>query len=469
MNTPIIKKLKEITDKKNTPFHMPGHKRNKRFIPNDLLRFDITETDGADNLFKPEEIIKESQSLTAALFGAEQSFYLVNGSSCGIIAAILSLCNENDVLLTARNCHKSVYSGLILSGAAPIYVYPDILQNGIIGGISPLEIEKKLNSEPNIKAVLITSPTYEGICSDIKSISEICHKKNIPLIVDEAHGAHFAFSDFFPKTALSLGADIVIQSLHKTLPALTQTAVLHVKSSLVSIKKLKNALSVMQTSSPSYIFMSVADNCQGLLNEKASELFYDYVNRLKLFYNDMSNLKNIQLFEPNISEFSVTDFDRSKLVFVVNSNESTDYISKILLEKYGIYLEMCTNTHFLAMTSVCDTFESFNTLKKALYELDKTLTPKKENKYIHRAYSAAEIFYTPKQASQKATLPVPLLESIGKICGEFVIPYPPGIPLIAPGEVISPNILKEIINIKKNKLYFIGTNDITLDKIEIII
>lgn len=249
METPIYTALQKYINDNIYPFHMPGHKQGRALSIDDIMKIDITEVDGVDNLHNAKEVILESQRLTAKLFGAKETFYLVNGSSCGIIASILTVCSPNDKILVARNCHKSVYSGIIFAGGNPVYIMPEIIDDyNIAGGINVDKLKNIMNN--SIKAVLITSPTYEGFCSDIKTIADIVHSYNSILIVDEAHGAHFKFNDYFPNTALEQGADIVIQSVHKTLPSLTQTALLHIQGNRVDIYKLKQMLSMVQTSSP---------------------------------------------------------------------------------------------------------------------------------------------------------------------------------------------------------------------------
>ena len=236
-----------------------------REFPNPFS-IDITEIEGFDNLHHAEGILKESMRWAAGVYGADRTYYLVNGSSCGILSAIGAVMRPGETMLVSRNCHKSVYHGLILNSLKPEYVYPQIIEDlGIQGGISPDDVEKQLEECPEIRGVLIVSPTYDGVVSDISKIAEIVHRHNIPLIVDEAHGAHFPFGNgCFPKSALSCGADLVIQSLHKTLPSLTQTAVLHLKGNRVSRERLERCLQMYQSSSPSYVASD------------AAQRFYDY-------------------------------------------------------------------------------------------------------------------------------------------------------------------------------------------------
>ncbi|MGL4790022.1 MAG: aminotransferase class I/II-fold pyridoxal phosphate-dependent enzyme, partial [Anaerotignaceae bacterium] len=301
MKSPLYGKLKKYVEENVYPFHMPGHKMGNGLEENNVFAMDITEINDFDNLFKPEGIIKEAQQLMAKTFGAEESFFLVNGSSSGIIAAITSVCSDGDTILLARNCHKSVFNGLVVSGARPVYIMPTELEEiPVFGAINPKDVEFALEKNPQTKAVVITSPTYEGIVSDIEKISEIAHNYKIPLIVDEAHGAHFNFNHFFPKSAIKCGADMVIQSLHKTLPAPTQTAVLHIRKGLVNEVRLKKTLELVQTSSPSYIFMGMIDKLRDFLDTDGERAFEVYVESLKDLRKYISGLHNIKLLDSDI-------------------------------------------------------------------------------------------------------------------------------------------------------------------------
>ena len=279
MDRPIYNALKNLS---NYPFHMPGHKRNKKFLNDfyDFINLDFTEIDETDNMHKPEGIIKNSKEIISKTFGAEESYFLVNGSSCGIIASIMACLSPNEHILVARNCHISVYNGIILSGALPIYIYPTIKYN-IPCGIDIENIKKAIEKYKNIKAFILTSPTYEGFVCDIEKISNFLHKNNIILIVDEAHGAHFNFSNNFPKSALQCGADIVIQSFHKTLPAFTQCGVLHLKSKIVDKHKLEKCLPIIQTTSPSYMFMMSIEYATNFCKNNTFFIFIFIFKRFK--------------------------------------------------------------------------------------------------------------------------------------------------------------------------------------------
>ncbi|MDR2899851.1 MAG: aminotransferase class V-fold PLP-dependent enzyme, partial [Clostridiales bacterium] len=259
------------TNKGIYPFHMPGHKRNTDFLSfgADPVSIDLTEVYGTDNLQNPEGIIKDMEEKASELFGADRTYAIVNGATGGILAAVLSCAKKNDTVLFARNCHMSAYSGLALCDYNIKYLYPQISAFGFPGPIALSSVEKAFGCDPNIRVVFITSPTYEGFVSDIAAIAEIAHSHGALLIVDEAHGAHFNFSSIFPTPAIKSGADIVIQSLHKTLPALTQCALLHTNGSRVNHELLRAALNMVNSSSPSYVLMSSIDKCLDFLENSA--------------------------------------------------------------------------------------------------------------------------------------------------------------------------------------------------------
>ena len=259
----IYNYLNEYSESDFYGMHMPGHKRNEKMMENDLpYKIDITEIDGFDDLHHADGIIREAQERAARLYGADETHFLVNGSTVGILSAIMGVTDKGDQILVARNCHKSVYHAIYLNELEPVYVYPEYDEKtGLNGEVKADEIALLLEKNPNIKAVMIVSPTYDGVVSDVKKIAEVAHAHEIPLIVDEAHGAHFGFDPYFPKNANENGADIVIHSVHKTLPSLTQTALLHINGTFVNREKVRMYLHMLQSSSPSYVLMASIDEC----------------------------------------------------------------------------------------------------------------------------------------------------------------------------------------------------------------
>lgn len=472
MSAPLYEKLVEYAEKSCYPFHMPGHKQGRGMkIPSDFLKMDITEIEGFDNLHHPKGIIKEAQDLCAKTFGAEKTFFLVNGSSSGLVAAVLTVCGEGEKILIARNCHKSVYHGLVLAGAEPVYILPERIEEiGLFGGISPEKVKDALKKHPDCKAFLLTSPTFEGFTSDLKQIADILHEKNKILIVDEAHGSHMKFHDGFPKTALEQGADLVVQSVHKTLCCFTQTALLHIQGKRIDQNRLRDALAMMQTTSPSYLLMGGIDLCREELDRYGKERFELYFSRLIQLREVLSGLDRISLIGKERCQKGAADLDYGKLVFYLDvENFSGVDFGIYLRQNHKIQLEMEGICHGVAMTTVADEQSGFHMLCKAILELETKLKRyPKRNSQKNMVFSLPDQVILPRQAAfgQKDT--IPFLESAGRICAEFVVPYPPGIPVLAPGETISMDKIQEIVEYKRNGISVIGTRDSDLGTIQVI-
>lgn len=471
MEEMLDKKLEEYGESDVYPFHMPGHKRGETGLPNPY-KIDITEIEGFDNLHQARGILEKAQKRAARLYGSEKTYYLINGSTCGILSAIFAGTKRGDKILVARNSHKSVYHGIYLRGLNGIYVNPKVTAQGIQGMVSQKVIEEKLKENPDIRAVLITSPTYEGIVSDIASIAETVHKWGIPLIVDEAHGAHFGFSEYFPQTAVHLGADIVIQSLHKQLPSFTQTALLHLNSHRIKEKDVEKYLSMFETSSPSYVLMGGMEKCIRFIDEEKVNLFSNFEYQLEKFYQRTEKLHYIKvLLEKDFGKGECFGKDPSKLVISVKDTNLTGReLYEILLDKYHLQMEMESGFYVLGMTSVMDREEGFLRLALALEEIDQTLRKEKSG-----SFEVIEEMYLPKekkmelyQAMDKDKETIPFHRAAGKISGSIVSIYPPGIPVLLPGEVITEDFLKNMRQCKKLGLNVQGIADILNERIDVI-
>jgi len=359
---------------------------------------------------------------------------------------------------------QKTYSALVLSGAKHIYILPENIENAdFLGSITLEQIQKAVTK--NTKAAIITSPTYEGITSNIAEISDFLHKKNILLIVDEAHGSHMKFHNYFPKTALQQNADIVIQSLHKTLPCPTQTAVLHIQGNRVNRNKLKQCLSMVQTSSPSYLFLSAIDFCCHWLEKEAKNAFEYYVQNLKWFYEQSKYWKHIVL----LNEAGYCR-DKSKLILQLPQRQMTGIqLNDILIKKYHLILEMGYLSYAIAMTSPADTKQGFDMLSKAITQIDAEICGNSKVMSFPKIQNILPILkYCPRQAFFAEKKQIPFSKSQGQICGEFIIPYPPGIPLLAPGEVITKQIMKQIAVLQKANISLVGCHNNTLNTIEVI-
>lgn len=447
------------------PFHMPGHKRRSMGFM-DPYKIDITEIEGFDNLHHPTGILKESMEQAAEIYGSSKSYYLVGGSTCGILSAISSAVKRRGKILMARNCHKAVYHGVFLNELQTVYTYPHFLPDFCVyGGVNVSEIEILLKTHKDIDVIFITSPTYEGVVSDIKSIAECAHQYGIPLIVDEAHGAHFNFGKEFPVSAVNLGADIVIQSLHKTLPALTQTAILHVNGNRIDTDRLEQFLSIYQSSSPSYLLMASIEECILYMDQKGRKEMDGYFSTLIDIRSRLDNLSNIRLMGCNMP--GIYDLDLSKLVFSVRSTNLTgSRLQEILLEKYHLETEMSGIFHVLAMSTVFDTQEGLGRLLTALREIDLSVTSgKSEIKNLECITN--HVSKTIYQAMSGKTLNLTFSEAEGKVSAEFLYAYPPGIPILVPGEVISQELINKMRWYQECGLSVQGLKDKSLQMIEV--
>ena len=440
----LYDKLTEYAGSDYYPLHMPGHKRNA-LTPalEPFAKTDITEIDGFDNLHAAEDILLCLQQKAAAIYGAEESFYLINGSSCGILAAISATGQAGKKLLMVRGCHKSAYHGLYLSGQEAVYLWPEVHpQFGCEMQITPKAVEKALEENADISAVLIVSPTYEGLHANIPEIAKIVHKRKLPLIVDAAHGAHLGFHEKWAENVCRQGADLVIMSLHKTLPSPTQTALMHVNGDFVDRKRLRRYLQIYQSSSPSYPMMAAMEEALDYTNQKKKEIFDQFYEYWQDMLHTLSGCQYISCLKENNS-------DIGKLVVRDTSGcYSGKELYDILRDEYHLQPEMATGDYMLAMFTIGDTKEGFIRTAKALLEIDRkctVLVREKQHKTTRYPDTAVLQSMSLKDAWDAPKIKVSLKEAAGKISGEFVNLYPPGRPILVPGEKISTEIVSLII------------------------
>ena len=462
--TPIHDFLVNHAKEKPVSFHMPGHKGSaiyKRFGCHEFLDHfmdcDITEITGADNLFQAEGILKAAQEVYARLYDVQKSYLLINGTSGGIIASILATVPKGKKLIMARNCHKSVFNALTLADVEPLYAYPELIEPyGISGAIPPAEIEALLEKNPDAEAVILPSPNYYGICSDIEAIAEIVHRYNKVLIVDQAHGAHlkmfrrFGIKDL-PKSAEESNADIIINSTHKTLASYTQSAVLNLNSHRVSHYTLEDKLQCIESTSPSYLLMASLDINAGLLQNHGQELMAEWADYLKYFYEEAAKIKGLEVME------RLSEMDWTKLNFSFGSlGISGAELEKNLLER-NLFIELYTGDLVMCMTGIGNTKEDIEKLLKALQDISQSRgeaasVSKKKNDFL--AFPKSEIYKMPREKVW-----CNLLDAEGRICASSVIPYPPGIPLVCPGEKFEKDTLLYIKALRENNEKVIGVND----------
>lgn len=452
------------------PYHMPGHKRNPAGGEMaDYHKIDITEIDGFDNLHQAEGLLKEAQHRANRIYGADETFFLVNGGSGGVLAAIMAATVPMDEILIARNCHRSVYHAAILHGLIVRYYYPKMISEyDIFDGASAEEIGALMDTYPEVKAVVITSPTYEGVLSDVPGIAAEVHKRGGILIVDEAHGAHFGLSSYLPQGAIAGGADLVIHSLHKTLPAMTQTALLHVNGDRVDREKLRGYLTMLQSSSPSYVLMASMDACMKFLEEQGQERFAAMRGHYLSFCEKTAALKHIRIGKmTSVSQkkHELKGWDLGKMVISVKGTNMTGKeLNDILRETYHLEMEMAAETYVLAIMTLMDEAAGWQRLADALCEIDGRIEKSAAdgvsasrrashlNKPLKSCMTLARAFHSEWET-------VPLEKAVGRIAAGFISLYPPGSPIVAPGELFDETVIKRIEEYRKTGLNIQGVSE----------
>jgi len=454
----IYQELVKLSESDMYPLHMPGHKRNLESTPlKGAFRCDITEIDDFDNLHDESGIILEAEKRANDFYGADETYFLVNGSTSGVLSAVSAAVPDGGMVLAARGSHKSFYNAAYLRHLDIEYLPVKMIDKyGIFDGYNAGEVKTALDDlKRKPDAVFITSPTYEGKCSDVKGIAKICHEKKIPLIVDAAHGAHFGLGEGIPESAVKAGADIVIHSLHKTLPSMTQTALIHVQGDIVSKALLKRFLRIYQSSSPSYVLMASIDLCIKELLENKDLYVRKLLEFRKRLDQGTKDCKKVRIIGTNELE------DPSKVLVFVDSGEMTGHeLYDILREEYGLQLEMAGERYALAIITGWDKDEGIDRFLQAICEIDKRL---KKSRPLESDGAVKSLFPKREMPLYKAwdmeTEAVELDKAIGRISGDFVNLYPPGIPMIVPGEVIDEHLLDQIRGCIEQGLNIQGISD----------
>ena len=458
---PIISFLTEHADKHTVSFHMPGHKGSaiyRKFGYTEFLEkmmdCDITEIIGADNLFQTEGILKAAQEEYAKLYGVKRAYMLVNGTSGGVIAAIMASVPKGGKLVMARNSHKAIYNALLLADIQPVYAYPEMIEEyGISGEITAEEITRCLDENPDASAVILPSPNYYGICSDIRKIAEIVHSRGKILIVDQAHGAHLkffsdcGFSDM-PQSAEEQGADIAVNSIHKTLASFTQSAALTFNSDLLDHYTLEDKLQMIQSTSPSYILMGSLDINADIIKNHKEEVFTAWHDALAYFYAEAENISGLAVIRDAKLDFTKINLDMS--AYGLSGAE----LEHLLMEK-GIYAELTTGNILMCMTGIGNTKADMEKLLEALREIAASHPLAEGKKQTPPAVLEARFELCAVPAKKER---IPLEMGAGRICASSIIPYPPGIPFICPGERITEEVITYIAALREAGEKVIGVN-----------
>lgn len=479
-NIPILNSLKEYAKESQGYFHMPGHKGGSVFkkagleaFDFELLAMDVTEVPGIDNLHCPEGAILEAQELAAHTFGADYSFFLVNGTTAGIYSMILAATQPGDKVIIPRNCHKAVTGAVVLGRLQPVYIIPEVdsLYN-IASGIAPDTVRQAIEAHPDAKAVVITNPTFYGVCSDLEQIARLAHEKNMLLLVDEAHGAHFAFHRELPQTALQCGADMVAQSTHKTLPSMTQSSMLHVKGGRVDLDKLRLFLQLTQSTSPSHILMASLDAARYIMEQKGEELLDEVIHSCNRLRQELSGSGLLCLGKEDRGREGIFDIDATRLT--VNFSRrgiSGTQADSFIRNKFKLQVEMSDLYNIVAICSVGDHPESIRRLADAILAASQE-NPSSMANLLSNAPAALKSIpamkLLPWEAIYMQKEEIPAEASLGRISGELIIPYPPGIPILMPGEVITGEVLDYAQECRRNGIKINGAKDASLKRITVI-
>ncbi|GGI17837.1 aminotransferase class I/II-fold pyridoxal phosphate-dependent enzyme [Gottfriedia solisilvae] len=458
-NTPLFTALVEHAQKNPIQFHIPGHKKGmgidtefKEFIGENALAIDLINIAPLDDLHQPKGIIKHAQSLAAEAFGADYTFFSIQGTSGAIMTMVMSVCGPGDKIIVPRNVHKSIMSGIIFSGAIPIFIHPEVDPTlGISHGVTPDSIEKALIEHPDTKAVLVINPTYFGISGDLKKIVDIAHARDIPVLVDEAHGAHIHFHDELPLSAMQVGADMAATSVHKLGGSMTQSSILNVQGNLVSPSHIQTTLSMLTTTSTSYLLLSSLDVARRQLVTEGKYLLEKTINmaeRTRAKINQIDNLSCVgrEILDSN----AIFALDPTKLLISVKELGITGHdAEKWLREKFNIEVELSDLYNILCIITPGDTEGDVSKLVNALNDLSITFRDQDLLKEAAPVLlpTIPKLLLTPRDAFYADTEIIPFDESVGRIIAEFVMVYPPGIPIFIPGEMITE---ENLVYIKKN-------------------
>ncbi len=474
--TPLLTALQTGADRDDAAFHTPGHQRGhgaapglRALIGDNALRADLPELPELDNLFAPQGVIQQAQELAAAAFGADRTWFLANGSTSGVIAAILAICRPGDTIVLPRNIHQSVISGVIMAGANPVFVLPEYdVEGDLAHGVTAATIGQTLDQYPEAKAVLIVSPTYHGVCSDIQKIAALTNRHNIPLIVDEAHGAHFAFHPELPPSALAAGADVAIQSTHKTLSALTQAAMLHIQGTRVNADRISRAIALVQSTSPNYLLLASLDAARHQMATIGNQLLTQTLMLVDQVIEQLVQFPGISILQFH-SQPGFAAFDRTRLTVNVSGLGITGFTADaILTEQFGVICELPTLRHLTFIFSIGTTPPDADRLVSAIGQLtQQSHTPEAIPIGSHPA--PGETVIAPRDAFFAAAQTVPIDQAINQISAELICPYPPGIPVLLPGERITVGAIAYLQTVMRSGGFISGCADPELQRIQVII
>ncbi len=477
---PVYEALLKYRDARVVPFDVPGHKHGKgnpeltEFLGKACLSVDVNSMKPLDNLCHPTSVIKEAEELAAEAFGAAYCFFMVGGTTSSVQSMVLSVCKAGEKIIMPRNVHRSAINALILSGAIPVYVNPGVNERlGIPLGMSVKDVEKAILENPDAKAVFVNNPTYYGICSDLRKITKLAHDHGMAVIVDEAHGTHFYFGENLPVSAMEAGADMAAVSMHKSGGSLTQSSFLLIGSNAekfgVTEGRVRAVINLTQTTSGSYLLMSSLDISRRSLAVDGKKIIEKAVNNAAYAREEISKIGGYYAFADElINGDDIYDFDRTKLsVHTRDIGLAGIEVYDYLRDNYDIQIEFGDIGNILAYISAGDMWKDIERLVSALAEIKRRFSRDKTGMLDHE-YINPQVELSPQAAFYGNQHSIPIEKSAGKISGEFVMCYPPGIPILAPGEKITPEILDYIKYSKERGCMMTGTEDMAIENIKVI-
>ncbi|WP_297132404.1 aminotransferase class I/II-fold pyridoxal phosphate-dependent enzyme [Terrisporobacter sp.] len=485
--TPLLQSLIEYSNRDIACFDVPGHVRNQGveilnyFFGESVMRIDINSSPYMDNVSNPCGVIKEAQELLAKAYKADRAFFITNGTTQGIHAMMLSVINEGDKVLLPRNVHKSAINALIFSGGVPVYIQPEYDDDlGISLNLSVECVRKSLEENEDVKVLFLLNPTYYGACTDLKEIVKICHERNVLVLVDEAHGAHFPFYDKLPPSAMECGADMSAVSIHKTGGALTQASALLLNSKNIEGDKLLQTINMLQSTSASYLLMASIDGARSNLVTKGEVKLSKALNLARYAKAKINKIPGMRVVSDELLHKTGVYFvDETKLCINVKGLGISGYkVYELLYKDFSVQVELGDMYNILALVSIGTTKEDIDKLIKSLSVISKSEALGHENKDLNLSKDLSNnmsirqitpiVAISPRNAFYSKKEEVTLDKSIGRICAECIMAYPPGIPIISPGEVITKEILDYIKLLKQNNAYMTDMKDKDLKNILVV-